>query len=50
MRYLLDTNIVSSPIAKEPNPHIVKRIGARGSRIWGAPHRMSMGRSPRLPT
>lgn len=30
MRYLLDTNIVSAPIAKRPDPHIVQRLDERG--------------------
>ncbi len=31
LRYLLDTNIVSSPISKIPNANIVKRLHARGN-------------------
>lgn len=30
LRYLLDTSIVSAPIAKTPNPTIVKRITTHG--------------------
>lgn len=30
VRYLLDTSIVSSPMSKEPNPEIVKRLEADG--------------------
>jgi len=30
LRYLLDTPIVSSPVAKTPNAEIVKRLGAHG--------------------
>jgi hypothetical protein len=29
-RYLLDTSIVSAPIAKMPNPEIVKRLEQHG--------------------
>jgi tRNA(fMet)-specific endonuclease VapC len=30
VRYLLDTNIVSAPLSKEPNPEILKRLEAHG--------------------
>jgi len=30
VRYLLDTNIVSAPMSKEPNPEILKRLEAHG--------------------
>ena len=30
LRYLLDTNIVSSPVSKTPNPQIVKRLEQDG--------------------
>ena len=30
MRYLLDTNIVSSPIAREPNAAVVSQLRAKG--------------------
>ena len=31
LRYLLDTNVVSSPISKSPNADIVKRLDASGN-------------------
>jgi tRNA(fMet)-specific endonuclease VapC len=30
IRYLLDTNIISSPISKAPDPHILKRLEEYG--------------------
>jgi tRNA(fMet)-specific endonuclease VapC len=31
LRYLLDTNIVSAPVSKTPNPAIVKRLETHGA-------------------
>ena len=30
LRYLLDTGIVSAPVSRTPNPHVVRRLDARG--------------------
>ena len=30
LQYLLDTSIVSAPISKTPNPHIIRRLEAHG--------------------
>jgi tRNA(fMet)-specific endonuclease VapC len=30
LQYLLDTSIVSAPVSKTPNPHIVKRLDEHG--------------------
>lgn len=30
LRYLLDTAIVSEPVAKKPNPKVIKRLGQNG--------------------
>ena len=51
MRYLLDTNIVSAPIARHPDPNIVQRLEERGlecaiaAPVW---HELTYGCS-RLP-
>jgi len=51
LRYLLDTNIVSEPVSKKPNPKIVKKIRLLGGRCAiGAPiwHELKFG-CDRLP-
>ena len=51
LRYLLDTDIVSAPISKHPNPHIIRRLEALGlecgiaAPVW---HELTYG-AKRLP-
>lgn len=33
LSYLLDTNIVSEPVAKKPNPGVMRKLEAHGSTV-----------------